>query len=104
MRLTQPVQSNGVFALLPGAATERLQRDWSFYTWDPATGEVRLMCSWDTTPDEVDAFAADVARACESARRPALTLWTLGRKSSAECRPHVHNVHVDHMPMMRIWV
>ena len=26
------------------------------------------MCSWDTTPDEVDAFAADVARACESAR------------------------------------
>jgi threonine aldolase len=67
VRLTQPVQANGVFALLPAAATERLQRDWSFYTWDPATGEVRLMCSWDTTPAEVDAFAADVARACESA-------------------------------------
>ena len=30
---------------------------------EPATGEVRWMCSWDTTPEEVDAFAADVARA-----------------------------------------
>ena len=67
VRLTQPVQANGVFALLPARATERLQRDWHFYTWDAATGEVRLMCSWDTTPDEVDAFAADVGRACEAA-------------------------------------
>jgi threonine aldolase len=28
---------------------------------------VRLMCSWDTTPAEVDAFAIDVGRACASA-------------------------------------
>jgi threonine aldolase len=67
VRLTQPVQANGVFAILPPAATERVQRDWAFYTWDPATGEVRLMCSWDTTPAEVDAFAIDVGRACASA-------------------------------------
>jgi len=31
------------------------------------TGEVRFVCSWDTTADEVDAFAADLRRACETA-------------------------------------
>ena len=67
VRLTQPVQANGIFAVLPAAATERLQRDWRFYTWDGGTGEVRLMCSWDTTPAEVDAFAADVLHTCRSA-------------------------------------
>lgn len=67
VRLTQPVQANGVFAALPARATAELQRDWRFYTWDEATGEVRLMCSWDTTPDEVDALAADVSDACAAA-------------------------------------
>ena len=67
VRLTQPVQANGVFAILPPGAAERLRRDWRFYTWDESTGEVRLMCSWDTTADEVDAFAADVARADQPA-------------------------------------
>ncbi len=67
VRLTQPVQANGVFAILPSGVTERVRRDWYFYTWDESTGEVRLMCSWDTTPAEVDAFAADVARARQTA-------------------------------------
>jgi threonine aldolase len=69
VRLTQPVQANAIFAVLPAGATEQLQRDWRFYTWDEATGEVRLVCAWDTTAGEVDAFAADVRRACRSALR-----------------------------------
>jgi threonine aldolase len=68
VRLTQPVQANGVFAILAPGAPERLRRDWYFYTWDESSGEVRLMCSWDTTPDEVDAFAADVARVHQTAQ------------------------------------
>jgi threonine aldolase len=60
--LTQPVQANALFAVLPRAATEALQRDWRFYTWNEATGEVRWMCSWDTRPEDVDAFA-DAIRA-----------------------------------------
>lgn len=63
VRLTHPVQANGVFAIMPSEVTERVRRDWRFYNWDESTGEVRLMCSWDTTAAEVDAFAADVARA-----------------------------------------
>ena len=67
VRLTQPVQANAIFAVLPPGATAPLQQDWPFYTWDAATGEVRLVCSWDTTPDEVDAFAAAVSDACRAA-------------------------------------
>lgn len=63
IRITQPVQANVVFAILPPAMTQALQRDWPFYVWDPATGEVRWMCSWDTTPSEVDAFAAAIRAA-----------------------------------------
>ena len=58
--ITQQVQANVVFAILPPGAAERLQQDWFFYTWNEATGEVRWMCSWDTTEDDVDTFAAAV--------------------------------------------
>jgi threonine aldolase len=68
VEITHPVEANGVFAVLPPAATERLQRDWRFYVWDEATGEVRWLCSWDTTPEDVDAFAADVAAAVADAQ------------------------------------
>jgi threonine aldolase len=62
VRITQPVQANAVFAVLDPAVTERLQRDWPFYVWDEGTGEVRWMTSWDTRPEDVDAFAADIIR------------------------------------------
>jgi threonine aldolase len=70
VRITQPVQANGVFAVLPPAATAALQREFRFYTWDATTGEVRWMCSWDTTPEEVDAFAAAIVRRCFDALDP----------------------------------
>jgi threonine aldolase len=57
VRLTRPVQANSVFAIIPAAATEALQRQFDFYTWDENTGEVRWMCSWDTTEEDVEAFA-----------------------------------------------
>jgi threonine aldolase len=60
LTVTQPVEANAVFAVLAPEATERLQRDWPLYVWDDNTGEVRWMCSWDTAPEDVDAFAADV--------------------------------------------
>jgi threonine aldolase len=60
LTITQPVEANAVFAVLAPEATEQLQRDWPFYVWDDNTGEVRWMCAWDTTPEDVDAFAADV--------------------------------------------
>jgi threonine aldolase len=56
--VTQPVQANAVFAILPPAAADRLRERFFFYTWNEATGEVRWMCSWDTAESDVDAFVA----------------------------------------------
>jgi threonine aldolase len=67
--VTQPVQANAVFAIVPPEATRRLQERFSFYTWDEATGEVRWMCSWDTTEDDVRQFAAALERAAAVAQR-----------------------------------
>lgn len=61
--VTQAVEANAVFATLPPGVAETLQRSWSFHVWDPATDEARWMCSWDTTADEVDRFAAAIAAA-----------------------------------------
>jgi len=63
VRVTQAVQANAVFAILPPAVVPGLQAQWPFYVWNEASGEVRLMCSWDTTEAEVDAFAAALAEA-----------------------------------------
>ncbi len=60
--VTQTPQANAVFAILDPAVTSALQQDWRFYVWDEHTGEVRWMCSWDTTEADVDQFAADVRR------------------------------------------
>lgn len=58
--ITQEVQANVVFAILPPGVARRLQEDWFFYTWDENTGEVRWMCAWDTTEEDIDAFASAV--------------------------------------------
>ncbi len=58
--VTQPTQANAVFAILPPGVADRLRADFRFYDWNPATGEVRWMCAWDTTEDDVDAFVAAV--------------------------------------------
>ncbi len=61
VRITQPTQANAVFAVLPAEVTVRLQQRHHFYVWDHLTGEVRLMCAWDTEAGDVNAFLADVA-------------------------------------------
>jgi threonine aldolase len=65
LELTRPVQTNAVFATLPRSATEALQREFPFYVWDEHTGEVRWMCSWDTTQDDVDSFVDAIGSALD---------------------------------------
>jgi len=56
-----PVESNGVFAKIPPAVIEGMhQRGWRFYTGVVTPDESRLMCSWDTTEDDVNSFAEDL--------------------------------------------
>jgi threonine aldolase len=63
VQLTRPVESNALFARLPRRAIEALLDRFAFYVWDEARDEVRWMCSWDTTEEDVDAFAAAVVEA-----------------------------------------
>jgi threonine aldolase len=65
LTITRPVETNAVFATLPPKVTAALQREFPFYTWDESAGEVRWMCSWDTTEDDVDEFAAALAEALD---------------------------------------
>ncbi|NYV77019.1 low specificity L-threonine aldolase [Streptomyces sp. UH6] len=60
VEILHPVQSNAVFARLPHAVTERLQKRFRFYFWDEAAGDVRWMCAYDTAEEDVDAFVAAV--------------------------------------------
>jgi threonine aldolase len=64
---TQPTQSNGVFATLPAGVADRLRESFRFYDWDAAKNEVRWMCSFDTTAQDIDAFIAAIARETSAA-------------------------------------
>ncbi|MFM7101723.1 MAG: threonine aldolase family protein [Verrucomicrobiota bacterium] len=55
-----PVEANAVFVDLPKPAIQALwDRGWMFYNFI-GEGGCRLMCSWDTTEEDVRAFAADL--------------------------------------------
>jgi threonine aldolase len=64
LQLTRPVQTNAVFARIPHDAIAALQREFDFYVWDERHDEVRWMCSWDTTEEDVAGFAQAVRRMC----------------------------------------
>jgi threonine aldolase len=60
IQLTQAVQSNAVFLTMPEAVNTQMQETYCFHTWNEATGEVRLVCSWDTTEDDINAFVSSL--------------------------------------------
>jgi threonine aldolase len=72
LEIAYPVEANAVFPVLPVEAIERLRSELGgetpFYVWDQDRGVVRLMASWDTTPEDVDRCAASLERAVQSSR------------------------------------
>jgi threonine aldolase len=55
-----PREANAVFIDLPQKVVEHLHRQgWHFYT-DVGPGGARLMCSWDSTEEDVEAFVRDL--------------------------------------------
>ncbi|MFL5893398.1 MAG: threonine aldolase family protein [Solirubrobacterales bacterium] len=71
VELAYPVEANGVFANLPAPAIDRLREAlpaaMPFYVWDEEVGTVRLMCSWDTTAEDVDRLAEALRAAMRDA-------------------------------------
>ncbi len=66
IKITQAVDGNGVFAIIPKEITETLQQEFFFYVWNDRTNECRLMCSFDTTEKEVDQFAEKAKALCSA--------------------------------------
>ena len=62
IEFSQPTQANAVFASLPPGVADGLRERFRFYDWEAAKGEVRWVCSFDTQPEDVDAFVAEAAR------------------------------------------
>ena len=60
VKILFPRQANAVFAELPERVIKGLRdKGWRFYTFI-GKGGCRLMCSWDTTEEDVNGFAADL--------------------------------------------
>ena len=58
LSFSQATQANAVFAILANDAADRIRERVRFYDWDRALGQVRWMCAFDTTEDDVDNFVA----------------------------------------------
>jgi threonine aldolase len=56
--LTQPVEANEVFAILPREIVAPLQERWPFHVWDEEKSEARLITSFDTEEADITDFAA----------------------------------------------
>ena len=54
--ITQKVEANGVFAIIPKKIISRLQERFFFYIWNEERSEVRWMTSFDTTEEDIDEF------------------------------------------------
>jgi len=63
VNITQKVQSNSVFVVLPEHSIKILQDEYFFYVWDEEKHEVRWMTSFDTTEKDIYDFAALVREA-----------------------------------------
>ncbi len=58
--ISRPVETNVVFAAIPADLCNKLMKKHYFYVWDEETGEVRWMCSFNTTREDIDNFVADI--------------------------------------------
>jgi len=63
LSFSQPTQANAVFAIMANDAADRIRERVRFYDWDRALGQVRWMCAFDTTEDDVDNFVSVIREA-----------------------------------------
>ena len=71
VRVLYAREANVVFATLPSVLLAGLRaRGWEFYTDVGPDGAARLMCSWDTTAEDVAAFLRDAAECLREKTTP----------------------------------
>jgi threonine aldolase len=62
IKMTQQVDANGVFAILPKKFVPLLQKRYFFYVWNEEISEVRFMTSFDTTEQDIIDFISLVRK------------------------------------------
>ncbi|MFH1101262.1 MAG: low specificity L-threonine aldolase [Methanobacteriota archaeon] len=60
VKITQKIQANMVFAIIPKQCIPLLQKDYYFHRFNEHTSEVRLMCSFTTQRDDVLRFVQTI--------------------------------------------
>ncbi len=74
VEITQEVQANVVFAMLPNPVIKRLLEQSFFYVWKeniaPDASEVRLMAAFDTTQEEIQGFANLIRETMQTGGKP----------------------------------
>lgn len=58
IRITQKVDANGIFAILPREIIPLIRKEYFFYDWDESKGEVRWMTSFDTMEEDITSLVA----------------------------------------------
>ncbi len=66
IKITQKVQANSVFAIIPPQYIETLQSHYYFYIWNDSTSEVRLMCAFDTQKEDIINFSEIIRKTLTS--------------------------------------
>jgi len=60
LSFSAPTQANAVFAVLDPEVSDRIRQTFRFYDWDRSVGEVRWMCSFDTTEEDIEQFVETI--------------------------------------------
>ena len=58
--ITQKVEANGVFAIIPKEIISRLQEKFFFYIWNETRSEVRWMTSFNTAEEDIITFVREL--------------------------------------------
>ncbi len=58
LRITQEVESNGVFVIMDSTIANKIRESYFFYPWNEETSEYRLMTSWDTEEEDIKGFGS----------------------------------------------
>jgi threonine aldolase len=66
LKITQKVDANSIFVIVPAEVTVEIQKHFFFYVWNDRTGEVRLMCSFDTTREDIEQFIEQLRAVLEN--------------------------------------
>ncbi len=69
IEITQKVEANGVFAIIPKEFVPLLQKEYFFYVWNEGISEVRFMTSFDTTEEDIRKFVALVKKTLRAVYR-----------------------------------